>query len=132
METESKHYADWKKCEMVWACDRMSEKRGEVYLLVVQERKSSCKFMVTFVGLLLFSSFSDIPGASRIKTCDKSHIKTFKKSSGVKYIWIKTIKILCGAYSLRSWLPRVKSLYMPYIDRYISFHDLLSFCPSRA
>ena len=31
---------------------------------------------VTFVDLLLFSSFSDIPGASRIKTCDKSRIKT--------------------------------------------------------
>ena len=41
---------------------------------------------VTFVDLLLFSSFSDIPGASRIKTCDKSRIKTFKKSSVVKYI----------------------------------------------
>ena len=34
---------------------------------------------VTFVDLLLFSSFSDIPGASRIKTCDKSRIKTLKK-----------------------------------------------------
>ena len=31
---------------------------------------------VTFVDLLLFSSFSDIPGASRIKTCDTSRIKT--------------------------------------------------------
>ena len=61
---------------------------------------------VTFVDLLLFSSFSDIPGASRIKTCDKSRIKTLKKSSGVKYIWIKTwlktIKILSDAYSLRT------------------------------
>ena len=31
---------------------------------------------VSFVDLLLFSSFSDIPGAFRIKTCDKSRIKT--------------------------------------------------------
>ena len=30
---------------------------------------------VTFVDILLFSSFSDIPGASQIKTCDKSPIK---------------------------------------------------------
>ena len=49
---------------------------------------------VTFVDLLLFSSFSEIPGAFRIKTCDKSHIKIFfeeKKSSCVKYICNKNM-----------------------------------------
>ena len=33
------------------------------------------------VDLLLFSSFSNIPGASRIKTRDKSYIQNIKKKS---------------------------------------------------
>ena len=31
--------------------------------------------LVTFVDLLLFSAFMDIPGASRIKTSRRSHIQ---------------------------------------------------------
>ena len=38
---------------------------------------------VTFVYLLLFSSFSDIPGASWIKSYDKSHIKIKKIREGL-------------------------------------------------
>ena len=39
------------------------------------------RYFVTFViflDLLLLSSFSDIPGASRIKTCNESRIKHIK------------------------------------------------------
>ena len=56
-------------------------------------------------SLLLFSPLSHIPGPSRIKNCDKSHIKIFFKSSGVTYIWIKT------------WLKTLKSCVAPTVFR---------------
>ena len=57
---------------------KLSENKGTSYTDVGE---TLSPLFLTFVDFLL--SFSDIPGASRIKTCDKSHIK---KSSGVKYI----------------------------------------------
>ena len=52
---------------------------------------SVLRLYLTFVDLLLFSSFSDIiPGASRVKTCDKSYKNIKKSSPGVKHIRIKT------------------------------------------
>ena len=37
-----------------------------------------CLTVVTFIDFLLFSSVSDTPGASRIKTCDKKSLKNLK------------------------------------------------------
>ena len=51
------------------------------------------RFRVRFVDLLLYSSFSDIPRAFRIKTCDKSLIIFFFKVTLISKVW--EIFIVC-------------------------------------